>query len=152
MDPDEALGVVADLEVDGVEARWLRAIDECMSVLAVNEAVAKVVSESGSTYLVNPAKEWCGCPDHDKRDVECKHLRRVQAERGLAGDDVEGVSEGLARLDAAIDAEVGRLEARIDDLRAAQRAFQRLDDKLATITPTEPVTETDAGHPGIADD
>lgn len=153
MDPDAALGVVADLDVDLVEARWLRAIGECMSVLEVNDEVVQVVSESGRTYLVNPVEGWCDCPDHERREVRCKHLRRVVAEQGIARDDVEAVADGLTELDAAIDAEVARLEDRIDDLRAAQRTFRRLDERLVRITPEEdPVAGTGAGQPGIADD
>ncbi|MFK8212178.1 MULTISPECIES: SWIM zinc finger family protein [Haloferax] len=36
-----------------------------------------VESSSGNTYEVDIAAGTCSCPDHQKRGVECKHLRRV---------------------------------------------------------------------------
>lgn len=36
-----------------------------------------VVSNSGSSYIVDARDETCECPDHDIRGRTCKHLRRV---------------------------------------------------------------------------
>ncbi len=45
-------------------------------------AVYDVLSESGSTYVVNVEEETCTCPDFEQRhpDGGCKHLRRVDLE------------------------------------------------------------------------
>lgn len=59
MDPDKALAVFRDFADDPVETRWLRALGEYMTILDVNDDIAKVVSESGSTCLVNPVEGWC---------------------------------------------------------------------------------------------
>lgn len=71
------------------------------------------------------------------------------------------MAASLSALDAAIDQEVTRLEARIDDLRAARREFQRLDECLQEIIPDpssgpDPdagaATSTSADRSSVADD
>ncbi|WP_396613895.1 SWIM zinc finger family protein (plasmid) [Haloferax sp. S1W] len=37
----------------------------------------EVDSASENLYRVDIHKGTCSCPDHQKRGVECKHLRRV---------------------------------------------------------------------------
>jgi hypothetical protein len=36
-----------------------------------------VTTESGSEYRVDALEGRCTCPDHQYREVECKHLRRT---------------------------------------------------------------------------
>jgi hypothetical protein len=66
-----------------LDDRDLRALEECLTVLddldraAAHDDEYLVVSASGKEYLVNTTRGECECPDHEYRDVECKHLRRV---------------------------------------------------------------------------
>nr|WP_223174025.1 SWIM zinc finger family protein [Haloferax sp. AS1] len=39
--------------------------------------IYQVDSPSGKSYEVDVEAGTCSCPDHRKRGVECKHLRRV---------------------------------------------------------------------------
>ena len=50
-----------------------------MAVRPLGEAYA-VDSESGATYVVDPERRSCTCPDHRIRGEVCKHLRRVAIE------------------------------------------------------------------------
>ena len=67
-------------DVDGLD---LRALTQFLTVLEDQGRVRDrdgqylVVSESGSEYLVDARFETCECPDHEFRDRECKHLKRV---------------------------------------------------------------------------
>jgi hypothetical protein len=65
------------------EPRTRRALTEDMEVQFVQRGPAyDVLSESGSTYVVNVEKKTCTCPDFERRqpDGGCKHLRRVDLE------------------------------------------------------------------------
>jgi hypothetical protein len=59
-----------------------RAMTEDMDVTAEIENGAatglyEVESESGSQYTVDAEEGRCSCPDHQHRNAQCKHLRRV---------------------------------------------------------------------------
>lgn len=41
-----------------------------------------VMSESGREYLVDAYEGACECPDHQYRNRQCKHLRRVEYATG----------------------------------------------------------------------
>lgn len=64
-------------------ARDVRALTEVMSTLDDTPTVRgadglyEVVSQSGNTYTVDLWGPSCTCPDAEKRDVTCKHARRV---------------------------------------------------------------------------
>ncbi len=65
------------------EPRTRRALAEDMEVQFVQRGpVYDVLSESGSTYVVDVEEETCTCPDFEQRqpDGGCKHLRRVDLE------------------------------------------------------------------------
>ena len=60
------------------DPRTRRALSEEMTVhFGERGSVYSVDSESGRTYRVDVEAESCTCPDHEKRAVFCKHLRRV---------------------------------------------------------------------------
>lgn len=83
--------IVSDA-VEGIDhdlcARDVRALTECMTVLEDTPAVDgadgmfEVVSSSGSTYTVDLYGPACSCPDAQRRDVTCKHARRVMFATG----------------------------------------------------------------------
>lgn len=63
------------------EPRTRRALSEDMTVrFGERGSIYLVESESGTTYTVDIEAETCTCPDFRKRDVRCKHLRRVNLE------------------------------------------------------------------------
>ena len=66
-----------------------------------------VVSESGSSYLVDAREGACECADHRYRDVECKHIRRVAFATGRR-EIPEWVDED------AIDPDLGRHVTAVD--------------------------------------
>ncbi|PGF16197.1 hypothetical protein CP556_08780 [Natrinema sp. CBA1119] len=87
-------------DVDGLDRR---ALSQYLTVLEDQGRVRDcpgqylVVSESGSEYLVDARLEACECPDHEFRDRECKHIKRVAYATGerpvppiVDRDDVAG--------------------------------------------------------------
>lgn len=63
------------------DGRTRRALTEDMRVHFGERGPRYVVdSESGSTYHVDVESETCTCPDHERRAIRCKHLRRVDLE------------------------------------------------------------------------
>lgn len=63
------------------DPRTRRALSEDMAVHFVERGPSyQVDSESGNSYEVNVEAETCTCPDHQDREVFCKHLRRVDLE------------------------------------------------------------------------
>lgn len=66
-----------------IDSRDERALTEYLTVLedvgraAGADDLYLVVSQSGSEYLVDARGGSCECPDHQHRDVRCKHVRRV---------------------------------------------------------------------------
>ena len=77
-----AVSEVPDPVTDGgysiEEPRTRRALCEDMTVRYGERGPRyEVHSESGNTYTVDVAAATCSCPDHEKRAVRCKHLRRV---------------------------------------------------------------------------
>jgi len=64
-------------ESNDLEDRDVRALTEHMTVLPLRGDVYSVTTESGSEYRVDARKGRCTCPDHQYREVECKHLRRT---------------------------------------------------------------------------
>jgi hypothetical protein len=69
---------LADGGHDLSDGRTRRAVFEDMHVRFGQQGPEYTVeSESGRTYQVNIQNGTCTCPDHERRGVECKHLRRV---------------------------------------------------------------------------
>jgi hypothetical protein len=66
-------------DFESLSERGVRAWTEQMAVRPVGEQYA-VDSESGATYVVDPAAGTCTCPDRELRGETCKHLRRVAIE------------------------------------------------------------------------
>jgi hypothetical protein len=60
-----------------LEQRDVRALTEYMTVLPLGGDVYSVTTESGSEYRVDAREGRCTCPDHEYREVRCKHIRRV---------------------------------------------------------------------------
>jgi predicted nucleic acid-binding Zn finger protein len=97
-------------ELDSIETRTRRALEEPLTVLTTDlkpvdededTSIVTVTSHSGSEYTVDVREGVCTCPDHQRRNATCKHLRRARV--ALAHDSVD--SDTLARLD--IDAGLG---------------------------------------------
>jgi predicted nucleic acid-binding Zn finger protein len=87
-------------ELDGhksIDPRTDRALTEYMSVLPEGGDVYTVVGQNGGTYTVDGREEWCTCPDHEHRGVQCKHLRRVAfaTGEGTIPAGVDGVDPQL---------------------------------------------------------
>jgi hypothetical protein len=64
-------------DTDGIAERDRRALTECMTVLPEGGDMYTVVGENDSTYQVDTRGGRCTCPDHEHRDVHCKHIRRA---------------------------------------------------------------------------
>ena len=59
------------------EQRDVRALTEYMTTLPLGGDVYSVTTQSGSEYRVDAREDRCTCPDHQYREIECKHIRRV---------------------------------------------------------------------------
>jgi len=60
-----------------IDKRDVRALTEYMTTLPLGGDMYSVTTESGSEYRVDARGGRCTCPDHQYRDVRCKHVRRV---------------------------------------------------------------------------
>lgn len=67
-------GTDTDQSLDDRDAR---ALTECMTTIPLGGNLFSVTTESGHEYTVDARERRCTCPDHEHRDVRCKHLRRV---------------------------------------------------------------------------
>jgi len=87
----------AEVESTDVEPRTERALVEKMTVLPLDGDVYSVTTESGAEYRVDGREGRCTCPDHEHRDVRCKHIRRVAFATGAEPipGEVDGVDELL---------------------------------------------------------
>ena len=94
-------------------------------------------SEAGRRYAVDGATETCSCPDHQQRDLECKHLRRVRLETDRDSERWQAVTSDIGTAILGIDDEIDRLEQRINELEAAQRALGRLVDRVDELRPDQ---------------
>lgn len=71
-----------------LDQRDVRALTECMSVLAIGGGIYDVVSESGNSYRVDAIEGRCECPDatHNLPTEEgrqlCKHAARTRFATG----------------------------------------------------------------------
>jgi hypothetical protein len=68
----------SDSSIESAADRDRRALEECMSVLPQGGDIYEVVSQSGASYRVDTRAGRCTCPDHEHRDVRCKHIRRAR--------------------------------------------------------------------------
>jgi hypothetical protein len=72
-----------------IDERTERALEQYLTVLPDQGEArdapgqAMVVSESGSEYLVDVRLGTCECPDHEYRDVTCKHIVRARYATGV---------------------------------------------------------------------
>ena len=65
------------------DRRTVRARTEPMAVHPLRDDEAYLVDTEGGSYVVDPARERCDCPDNEIRGKRCKHLRRVELEVGI---------------------------------------------------------------------
>jgi hypothetical protein len=87
----------AEVASTDVAPRTERAPTECTTVLPLWGDVYSVTTESGAEYRVDGRDGRCTRPDHNHRDVECNHIRRVAFATGdvpIPGD-VDGVDDLL---------------------------------------------------------
>jgi len=86
-----------DKEASDVEPRTRRALEEIMAVLPEDgEGLARVYSESGNEYIVDPHDGACTCPDirHNLgHDENCKHIRRARFALGIDAIQAEVLEE-----------------------------------------------------------
>ena len=72
---------------ESIDARDARALTEPMTVCGqlgrARGADDLYLVVSTSEYLVDVREGVCECPDHQYRDANCKHLRRVTYEAGM---------------------------------------------------------------------
>lgn len=67
----------AEVEDTDLEPRTERALTEYMPVLSLGGDIYSVTTQSGAEYRVDTREGRCTCPDHEHRNVCCKHQRRV---------------------------------------------------------------------------
>ena len=60
--------------------RWQRAQQEDIRLVRVTDAVYRVESASGNTYVIDVEHRQCSCPDYTYRGVSCKHLLKAVQE------------------------------------------------------------------------
>jgi hypothetical protein len=84
-------------ESTDLKQRDVRALTEYMTVLPLGGDVYSVTTQSGSEYRVDAREGRCTCPDHEYREVRCKHIRRVAFATGkqpipaqVDADEVDG--------------------------------------------------------------
>ncbi len=78
--PEEDTRTALAPDLRKLDERSARAWTEQMAVRHLGGAEYAVDSQSGATYVANLAERTCTCPDHEIRDQQCKHLRRVALE------------------------------------------------------------------------
>ena len=66
-----------------LDDRDARALCECMTTVPLGGDMFSVTTESGKEYTVDVREGRCTCPDHEHRDVRCKHIRRVEYATGV---------------------------------------------------------------------
>lgn len=65
-------------ESNDLEERDVRALTEYMAVLPEGGDIYTVVGQNeNGEYRVDAREGRCTCPDHEYREVRCKHIRRV---------------------------------------------------------------------------
>jgi hypothetical protein len=92
-----------EYESTELDERDVRALEQYLTVLDdtgranAADSLYLVVSQSGAEYLVDTRAGRCECPDHEYRNIRCKHLRRVAFATGEESipDGVEGVDPQL---------------------------------------------------------
>jgi hypothetical protein len=73
---------------DPLPDRAVRALTETMlvtddvDIVRGADACYLVWSETGKSYFVDAREQVCQCPDHEYREAECKHIRRVNFATG----------------------------------------------------------------------
>jgi predicted nucleic acid-binding Zn finger protein len=77
----------SDEGVSALDARDVRALEECMTVLPPEQSIFEVVSQSGTSYDVDAREGRCTCDDmaHNLPDGDrevCKHVSRVRFATG----------------------------------------------------------------------
>ncbi|MFC7166888.1 hypothetical protein [Halospeciosus flavus] len=78
---DEPTSLLVDGGYSVEDGRTRRALTEQMEIEYGERGPRYAVeSQSGHAYEVDVEHGTCTCPDHAKRLVECKHLRRVALE------------------------------------------------------------------------
>lgn len=67
------------------EARIERAATNSMVVKSYLDApgMFEVYNVRGESYIADIIEERCLCPDHERREIKCKHLYRVEMHLGL---------------------------------------------------------------------
>ena len=74
-------------DFERIDARDVRALTEPMTVCGqlgrARGADDLYLVVSTSEYLVDVREGVCECPDHQYRDANCKHLRRITYEAGM---------------------------------------------------------------------
>lgn len=66
----------------GFDERAYRAATEYILCVYDAPGMYYVYSQDGEEYVVDVQQGVCECPDHEYRGVECKHIKRVNMERG----------------------------------------------------------------------
>ncbi len=65
-------------ESNDLEERDVRALTEYMAVLPEGGDIYTVVGQNeNGEYRVDAREGRCTCPDHEYREVRCKHIRRI---------------------------------------------------------------------------
>jgi len=153
MDAEEAVETIDAAVGTDLNRRTVRAIDEYMTVLEGEGPHSYAVySQSGQCYEIDGATGTCSCPDHQQRDLKCKHLQRVHLETAQEPERWQAVTSDLGTALLDVDAEITRLEQQIADLQAAQRALGRLVDRLEELRPadSEGIDAAPADPQGVA--
>jgi len=106
----------SDTGVSALDARDVRALEECMTVLPPEQSIFEVVSQSGTTYDVDAREGRCTCPDmaHNLPDGDretCKHIARVRFATGERAIPAAAAEE--LDIDPMLGEQMGRSGARV---------------------------------------
>lgn len=112
---------------DLLDERDCRALTETMFLAEEAPDLYRVRTASGGDYRVDVREPACTCPDFQYREARCKHIRRMQLERG--DRDAGEISASVERALARVDERLAELASRRSELVALRSAAERFDSR-----------------------
>lgn len=116
-----------------VEPRTLRAVSEYLTVIEEAPALFQVVSESGSSYLVDLREPACNCPDFQHRDevTACKHIIRTRLAVGQI--DTTALERRLTERADQLEANATDLEQQASELAETAHELRKARSRLEEV-------------------
>lgn len=128
-----------------VQERLRRARSESMDseVTSLDPLVVDVTNDdSGNSYMVVPDAGKCSCPDHQHRDVVCKHMLflAVQDADTVSAEAVRGhITDRMLELQ---DEKEG-LEAELEQVESELQAYQSVHESVDGVGDDQDDVEDD---------